>query len=178
MLVVVGQKRARFQAHRGVPPEAERAVDDDIGGRERRIHVAGVDHLAEREIVAEIRMQHRRLGIERSFLVCHHRQLLPLELDQLRRVLRERARLCHHHDDRLALPAGAMDRHRVLRGRLHAGKAGQRADPGRGATASSAPVITRTTPGARRAGLHQILAWAWGCERTRLHHARGEMSSV
>ena len=35
----------------------------------------------------------------------------------------------HHHHHRLAVPAGAIDGHRILRRRLHAGEAGQCADP-------------------------------------------------
>ena len=56
-LVVIGEQRPRLQAHGGMPPEAERSLDDHVGCCEGGVDAAGVDHLAEREIVAELGMQ-------------------------------------------------------------------------------------------------------------------------
>jgi hypothetical protein len=90
---------------------------------------AGVDALAEGEVVAELGMQHGRLGVERRFLVGDRRQLLPFDLNALGRVLGLGACAGDDHGDRLADPAGAIDGKRILRRGFHAGEAGQRSDP-------------------------------------------------
>ncbi len=131
MFVIVGEDGAGLEAHRRVAAEIERPVDNDVGGLHGGVYPASVDHLAEGNIVAEIRMQHGRLRVERGFLVRNRGQLLPLNFHKLGGVLREGARLRHHHHDRLTVPTCPIHGHRILRGRFHAGKAGQRAHPGR-----------------------------------------------
>ncbi len=130
--VVGGEQRARLQADGGVAAELEGLLDDEVGLGEGRVDGAGVDGLAEGEVVAELGMQHGRLGIERGGLVGDGRQLLPFNLDELGGVLGLGAGAGDDHGDRLADPAGAIHRQRILRRRLHAGEAGQRADPGAG----------------------------------------------
>ena len=101
--------------------------------REHLVDVAGVDDLAEGEVVAEVGMDWRRAGIERGLLFGDGRQLFPVDEDFLGGVLGLGARSRHDHRHRLAGPAGAVDGHGILRRRFHAGKAGERADPGAGA---------------------------------------------
>ena len=83
----------------------------------------------EGEIVAQFRMDHRRAGIERGLGIGDGGKLLVGHLDQFARVLGLRPRLRHHGAHRLALPARAIDRDRVLRRRLDALEMGQHADP-------------------------------------------------
>ncbi len=122
-------------------------------------------------------MQHRRVAIERGFLLGHGGQRLPLDLDQLARVLGERARSRDHHDDRLALPAGAIDGHRILRGRLHAGKARERADPGRRAHlgdlgAGHHPDNARRALGRARLDAHDLGMSMRAANECGMQHAR------
>ena len=76
-------------------------------------------------------MDHRRAGIERGLGVGDRRQLLVVDLDQLAGILGLGARARDHGADRLALPAGALDRDRVLRRRLDALEVREHADPRR-----------------------------------------------
>ena len=132
-LVVGGEQRARFQADGGVPAEVEGVLDDEIGVGEYGLDIAGVDRLAVGQVVAEAGVDRRRCRIEREGLVDDGRQLLPFDGDALGCIFGQCPGLRHDHDDGLAGPAGAVDRHGMLRRRLHAGKAGERADPGPGA---------------------------------------------
>ena len=112
--------------------EHERRLHNRIGVPESRASgIAGDEHALEGEIVAELGMDHRRAGIERGLGIGDRGQLLVADLDQLAGVLGLRARARHHGADRLALPAGPLDRERVLRRRLDAFEMGEHADPGR-----------------------------------------------
>ena len=62
-----------------MPAEVEGVLDDEIGAGERRVDVAGVDHLAEGQVVAELGVDRRRAGIERGLLLGDGRQLLPFD---------------------------------------------------------------------------------------------------
>ena len=127
--VVGGEHGAGLEADGGVAAEVEGVLDDEIGLGEHGLDIAGVDGLAVGQVVAELGMDHRALGIERGLFVGNRRQLLPVDDDALGRVLGLRARLRNDEDHRLAHPARTVDGHGVLRRRLHAGEAGERADP-------------------------------------------------
>ncbi len=129
--VPVGDDGARLVGDAGVAAEHEGRLDHRVGVREALVGVAGDVRALEGEIVAELGMDHRRAGIERGFGVGDRRQLLVVDLDQLARVLGLGAGARDHGADRLALPAGALDRDRVLRRRLDALEMREHADPGR-----------------------------------------------
>ena len=111
--------------------EAERRLDHLVRVGEALVRLARLVLALEGEIVAQLRMDHRRAGIERGLGIGDGGKLLVGHLDQLARVLGLRARLRHHGAHRLALPAGALDRDRVLRRRLDALQMRQHADPRR-----------------------------------------------
>ena len=130
-LVPVGDDRARLVGDAGVAADDEGGLHDGVGRGEGLVDLADVDLALEAEIVAERGMDHRRLGIERGFRIDDRRQFLVVDLDQLAGILGQRARARHHGADRLALPAGALDRDRRLRRGLQALQMRQHADPGR-----------------------------------------------
>ena len=109
--------------------EQERRLGDRIGFDECLVDRAGVERAFEREIVAQLRMDHRRCLIERGLRVGDGRQLLVFDFDQLGRVLGERTGARDYGEDRLALPARALDRDRVLRRGFEALEMREDADP-------------------------------------------------
>ena len=129
--VPVGDDRARLVGDAGVAAEHERGLDDGVGFGEGLVDGADIELALEAEIVAERGMDHRRLGVERGFRIGDGRQFLVGDLDQFAGVLGLRARARDHGADRLALPAGALDRDRRLRRGFQALEMREHADPGR-----------------------------------------------
>ena len=79
--------------------------------RRRPCRLAGVEHALEAEIVAELRMDHRRAGIERGFRIGDGRQFLVVDLDQFAGVL-GLARACARPRRRPLRPASRRGRRR------------------------------------------------------------------
>ena len=129
--VPVRHNGARLVGHARVATEHERRLHDRIGFCKTVVGLARSMHTLEREIVAELGMDDRRAGIERRLGVGHCLQLLVLDLDQLAGVLGFCARARDNRAHRLALPAGTLDRNRVLGCRFDAFEVGEHADPGR-----------------------------------------------
>ena len=75
-------------------------------------------------------MDDGRRGVERGLGVGDGRQHLPVDLDELRRILGLGAALGDHRDHRLALPGRRLQRQRILRRRLEALQVREHADPG------------------------------------------------
>jgi hypothetical protein len=69
LLVVGGEHGARLEADGGVAAEIEGVLDDQIGAGEYGLDVARVDRLAVGQVVAELGMDHRAIGVERGLLV-------------------------------------------------------------------------------------------------------------
>jgi hypothetical protein len=132
-----------------VPAETERLLDDQVGLGECVVDAAGVELAPEADVVAEVGMDDVAVG-ERVFHVGDDRQLLPLRLDVGKRVLALLARLRDDRRDRLALPARALDRDRVLRGRLDALQVREHRDPRRAVLGDRAAVETGDHPGLAR----------------------------
>ena len=129
--VPVGDHGARLERHAGVAAEAEARLDDGIGIGEGAVDLAGVKVALEGEVVAKLRVDDGRAGVERRRHVGHGLELRVGDLDLLGRVLGGSTRARNDGRDRLALPAGAVERDRVLRRRLQALEMRQHADPGR-----------------------------------------------
>ena len=127
--IPVGNDRARLVAHAGMAAEVEGGLDDFVRLRERLVGLARHEAALEGKIVTEIGMDHRRAGIERGLGVGDGGKLLVSHFDQLASILRLRTRFRHHRAHCLALPAGAIDRDRMLRRRLDAFQMRQHADP-------------------------------------------------
>ncbi len=83
----------------------------------------------EREVVAEVGVDHWRRRIERGLRIGNRRQFFVRDLYALAGIFRQRARAGHHGADGLALPARAVDRDRMLRRRFDALEMGQHPDP-------------------------------------------------
>ncbi len=93
-------------------------------------------------------MNHRRFRIERGAHVRHRFQFLVFNGDEFGGVLGDGAAGRHDGRDRLALPADAIDRDRVLRRRFEALQMREHADPWRDdGRQVPAPVTTAMTPG-------------------------------
>ena len=111
-----------------------------------------------------------RAGRQRGLGVHHRRQRLPRHAHARAAVLRERARLRHHGDHRLALPHRLVDGERILRRRLHARVVLQHAHPRlavRGHLAAGHHGDhARAAPPPRRCRWPTMRAWACG-ERTK-----------
>ena len=129
--IPVGDDGASFEADAGMAAEMERGLDHGVGFGERLVDLADVELALEGEVVAEFRMDDRRAGVERGLRVGDGRQFLVLDLDQLGGVFGQRARARDDGADGLALPAGALDRDRILRRRLDALEMREHADPRR-----------------------------------------------
>ena len=112
-------------------PKMKSASTTCVGAGERRIDLAGVEVALEGQIVAERRMNHRRGRIERGAHVRYRLQLLVLDRDDFRGVLRHGAAGRHDGGDGFALPADAIDRNGVLRRGFEALQVREYADPRR-----------------------------------------------
>ena len=108
--IPVGDDGARLVGDAGVAAEHEGGLDHGVGLGEALVGIAGGVHALEAEIVADRRMDHRRLRIERGFRIGDGRQFLVVDRDQLAAVLGLGAGARDHGADRLAGPAGAVDR--------------------------------------------------------------------
>ncbi len=128
--VPVGDLAARLERHAGVAAEDIGLLEDRVGLRKGCVHVADVQLALEAQVVAQLRVDHRRGRVERGLGVHDGRQLLPFDGQVLQRVLGLHARLGRDRDHRLALPDRAVDRQRVLGRALDAGQVRQRGDPG------------------------------------------------
>ncbi len=129
--IPVGDDRARLVGDAGVAAEHKRGLDHRVGFGKSLVGVAGGMDALEREIVAEVGMDHRRAGIERGLGVGDGRQGSVVDRHQFAGVFGLGAAARHHGANRLALPAGAVDRDGVLRRRLDTFEVGEHADPGR-----------------------------------------------
>ena len=129
--IPVGDDGARFVGHAGMAAEHERGFSDRVGFGKRLVRVAGDECTLERQVVAELGMDHRRRLVERGFRVGDGGQHFILDGDKRASVLGKRAGLRDHRGDRLALPAGTVDGDGVLRRRFDAFEMGEHADPRR-----------------------------------------------
>ena len=121
---------AGLEAHAGMPAEDERLLDDVVGLRVGRVDVAEAHVSPPGEVVAETLVDHGRVGIERGLRIGDRRKHLPVDVHQLRPVLRQRAGLGDDRDHRLALPGRGVQGQRILRRGLQPHEVGEHADPG------------------------------------------------
>ncbi len=140
--VVVGEDRAPLEADAGVPAEIESFLHHHVRPGENLVHTARIVRARKADVVAEF-LVNDSFAREGFFHVDDGGQFLPLGLDQRQRILGLGARLGDHRRHRLALPAGALDRDRVLRRRLDAFQVREDADPGR---AKLGNIFTRKNP--------------------------------
>ena len=129
--IPVGDDGARLVGDAGVAAEHERGFDHGVGLGEALVGIArGMDAL-EAEIVADRRMDHRRLRIERSFRIGDRLQFFVIHRHQFAAVLGLGAGAGDHGADRFASPAGAIDGDGVLRRGFKALEVCEHPDPGR-----------------------------------------------
>ena len=100
--VVAGGEAARLHRHAGVTLDGEPLSDAPLGGRERARRVTGARHQTFDDVATGRRMKNRHARIARTARVGDDRQRLPVDLDQLERVLCEIAARGDNEDDRLA----------------------------------------------------------------------------
>ena len=106
---------ARLQRHARMAPEVELCLQH-LARRKGAIHVARIELALEGQIVAKLGMDDRRRGVQRGAHVGDDGQLLVVHAQMLQRILSLRPCARHHSHHSLALPAGAIHRHGVLRG--------------------------------------------------------------
>ena len=85
--IPVGDDGARLVGDAGMAAEDECRLDHRVGLGEALVDLADVEHAFKREIVAELGMDHRRLGVERGFRIGHARQHFVIHADQRAGVL-------------------------------------------------------------------------------------------
>ena len=129
--VPIREDGARLVGDAGMAAEHERRRHHRVGVLEALVGIARHVHALEGEVVAELGMDDRRAGLERGFGVGDRRQLLVADLDEPARILCFGAGAGDNGAHRLALPAGAFDRDRVLRRRFDALEMREHAHPGR-----------------------------------------------
>ena len=140
--VIVGEDRTAFQRDAGVAAEGVGLLDHQVGLRERLVDRVGAEVPPEADVIAKLRMDDVLAG-ERLLHVDHHRKLLPFGLHQLQGVFALCAAFGDDRPHRLALPARALDRERVLRRRLDAFQMAEHRDPGLAVFGHRAPVEHR-----------------------------------
>ena len=114
--VVVADRRARLHEAAGGALVADGLLDHQMGAGERGLDRGAVaECVVEREVVGRLRPDRRRTRRERLEHVGDRGQRLVLDLDRFGAVARRREALGHHHGDRLADIAHAIDRERQLR---------------------------------------------------------------
>ena len=126
--VVIGEQRAAFERDAGVATEVVGFFDNQISLGESGIYAVGRQFAAEADVVAEFRMNYLR-ACERRFHVGNGGQRLPFAFNLFQRVFGLGARLRDDGGNRFALPAGAINGYRVLRGRLDAFQVAKHRDP-------------------------------------------------
>src|SRR5258708_12101106 len=89
----------------------EGRLDHRIGVAEAFVRIAADMHAFERQIVAELRMNDRNAGLERSFGISDGRQLFVADLDHPARILSLGAAAGDNRAHRLAFPASPLDPH-------------------------------------------------------------------
>ena len=129
--VPVRHHRARLQRHAGVASKDEIRFHDFVGAGKGRIDRARIEVALKGKVVAERRMNDRRLRIERGAHVGHRLQFFICDGDDFGGVLRDGAARRHHGGDGLALPADAADRDRMLGCGFETLQMRQHADPRR-----------------------------------------------
>ena len=118
----VGDLAARFERHAGVSAKMKRGLGHHRRTGEGFIDAAGIQIAGEAQVVAQARMQHHGVGRQRGLHVGQGRQRFPFHLQVLQRILGFSAGVGDDRHHRFALPAGAVQRQRILRRRLHAGQ--------------------------------------------------------
>ena len=130
-LVPIGEDGTRLVGDAGVAAEMERRLDHRVGVAEAFVRIAADMHALEAQIIAELRMNDRGAGLERSFRVSDGGQRFVAYFDQLAGILGLGTAARDNRAHRLALPASPLDRDCVLRRRFDAFEVGEHADPGR-----------------------------------------------
>ncbi len=129
--IPVGDDGARLVGDAGVAAEHERRLDHRVGVGKALVGIADVERALERQIVAELGMDHRRFRVERRFRIGHRGERLVIDANQRAGILGFGARAGDDRAHRFALPAGALDGDGVLRRRFDAFEMGEHADPRR-----------------------------------------------
>ena len=120
--VKIGDDDAWLERYAGLPLEHEVMFHDDGRLGKRLIRLARDEYVVETEIVGLGTVMGRRAGGRGDRQARHRGQFLPIDGDQLDRVLGLRPGRCDNGDNGLALPARFAPGERMLRRRAVAGK--------------------------------------------------------
>ena len=109
--------------------EVEGSLYDNISAGKGFVDAACVQAAGEAKVVAQLGVNNRRVRAKSGVHVERRRQGFPFDLHILHGVFGFGTGVGDHGHDRLALPAGAINRHGVLRRRFQADQMRQRCDP-------------------------------------------------
>ena len=113
--VPVGDLAARLESHAGVAAELEGGFLDRIGARERLVDRSGVQGPGKAQVVAKLRMNKRCFGRKSGLHVDDRGKAFELHHQDVQAVLGLLAGLRHDCHHRFTLPAGTLERERILR---------------------------------------------------------------
>ncbi len=119
--IVRGREPPRLHRDAGVALDGEALGETPLGGRERVCRIAGARHQPLDDVAAGGRMEDRHARIARAARVGDDGQRLPVDLDELERVLGEVAAGGDHEDNRLADVPDHARRERRLQARRRTG---------------------------------------------------------
>ena len=128
---IIGDETPCFQANAGVSSENECILDDVIRRRIGGVHIAKVGIALPRQIVTEAFVDDLRIRVERGFGIDGDGQDFPVDLNHGGGVFGFGATIRDDGHDGLSLPAGGIQRQRVLRRGFEPLQMSQDADPGR-----------------------------------------------
>ena len=127
--VEISEDGPRLEGDPGVATHGEGLVEHGVGLREGAVGITRGEVEAEREVVAELRMDDRRRRIEGGLGIGGGGQRPPLDAHTRDAVLGDGPALRHHGGHRLALPRGLARGERALERRLHSCEVSEGADP-------------------------------------------------
>ena len=128
--VPVRENGPGLETHPGMPAEDEGLLDDVIGFGAGRLDIAEVHVAPPGKVVAKAFVDDGGVRIESGLRIGDGGQHLPIDLDELRPVLRLRPALRDDRGHRLALPGRRIQGQRVLRRGLQPLQMGEHPDPG------------------------------------------------
>ena len=146
----MGDDAARLHGERAHPVHTEAPLDDDLGGGHAILRIARAVHVAGQQVRGQrLGMQNRRVVGERAQRVRHMRQRLVVDVDEVQRVLCNRAARRDHAHHRLALVDRLIRRQRVVGQQRGAGHRPQhRQRPARGPHVGTRQDVTDAGHGA------------------------------
>ena len=174
--IIIGNSAARFQCDSRLPVDRKGFLDNDVGPRQRCIHLAGIDVDRPGDIGAQFGVNQWRIRFQRCLGVHHRGQFFIVHLDQFGRVLGNCPGTRHDGRDGFTLPFDCISRQRRLRRGLHLTEVGQLRGPGlahrRQVPAGNNVTHAADLPGRRGIYTGNFCMGVRAADKTDVEHAR------